>query len=525
MTGSMLVPAAQYLRMSTEHQQYSNENQAQCILQYAQALGFEVVVTYSDPAKSGLLLRNRAGLRQLIQDVTAGKTSYKVILVYDVSRWGRFQDVDESAHYEFLCKSAGIPVHYCAETFANDGSMPSSMMKALKRIMAGEYSRELGNKVLDGQKNLARLGFKQGGAPGYGLRRMLVSADRQPKLILTAGMRKSITTDRVILVPGPAHEIGVVRMIYRLFTKERRSVNAITKELNRRRIPFLDHEKWYPWGVMKVLSHPKYMGAHAFNQTTMRLGAPKVNNPRREWIVTRGAYESIIDETTFMEAQKILQNLTIRKSDEQVLEDLRALLVSEGRLSTGIIDRSLDVPSVNTICRRFGSLLRAYELISYDVRKELATLSARRRIHALRNDLLSKLGEMFPDEVRIFQPSRRCRAHLIVEGRFQVSLLIPRYVWQEKKWLANIVANERRLITLVARLDEQNREFLDFHVLKQMPSARNLYVRAGSNFFREGVRLLDLSHFCRITRELYAQRKQERAAQSCCETAHYRNTC
>jgi len=90
MTGSMLVPAAQYLRMSTEHQQYSNENQAQCILQYAQALGFEVVVTYSDPAKSGLLLRNRAGLRQLIQDVTAGKTSYKVILVYDVSRWGRF---------------------------------------------------------------------------------------------------------------------------------------------------------------------------------------------------------------------------------------------------------------------------------------------------------------------------------------------------------------------------------------------------------------------------------------------------
>jgi hypothetical protein len=31
------------------------------------------------------------------------------------SRWGRFQDADESAHYEFLCKSAGIPVHYCAE--------------------------------------------------------------------------------------------------------------------------------------------------------------------------------------------------------------------------------------------------------------------------------------------------------------------------------------------------------------------------------------------------------------------------
>ena len=71
----------------------------------------------------------------------AGAAPYKAILVYDVSRWGRFQDTDESAHYEFLCKSAGVPVHYCAETFANDGSLPSLIMKALKRTMAGEYGR------------------------------------------------------------------------------------------------------------------------------------------------------------------------------------------------------------------------------------------------------------------------------------------------------------------------------------------------------------------------------------------------
>lgn len=41
----------------------------------------------------------------------------------------------EQRHYEFVCKSAGIPVHFCAETFANDGSLPSSIMKALKRAM------------------------------------------------------------------------------------------------------------------------------------------------------------------------------------------------------------------------------------------------------------------------------------------------------------------------------------------------------------------------------------------------------
>src|SRR5438105_12821543 len=102
MTG-MLNPVAQYLRMSTEHQQYSLENQAAAIEKYAGDHSFHVVRTYSDAAKSGLVLRRRAGLRQLLQDVASGNASYRAILVYDVSRWGRFQDADESAHYEFLC--------------------------------------------------------------------------------------------------------------------------------------------------------------------------------------------------------------------------------------------------------------------------------------------------------------------------------------------------------------------------------------------------------------------------------------
>jgi DNA invertase Pin-like site-specific DNA recombinase len=124
--------------MSTENQQYSFENQSTAIQKYAESHCLEVVRTYSDTAKSGLVLRRRAGLQQLLQDVVSGTASYRAILVYDVSRWGRFQDTDESAHYEFLCKSAGVPVHYCAEIFANDGTLSSLIMKALKRTMAGE---------------------------------------------------------------------------------------------------------------------------------------------------------------------------------------------------------------------------------------------------------------------------------------------------------------------------------------------------------------------------------------------------
>jgi hypothetical protein len=55
-------------------------------------------------------------------------------------------------------------VHYCAEIFPNDDSLPSSIMKSLKRAMAGEYSRELGVKVFDGQVRGATLGFNREGS-------------------------------------------------------------------------------------------------------------------------------------------------------------------------------------------------------------------------------------------------------------------------------------------------------------------------------------------------------------------------
>src|SRR5258706_6049046 len=83
-------PVAQYLRMSTEHQQYSLENQSSAIQKYAESHDFEVVRTYSDAAKSGLVLRRRTGLQQLLQDAVGGGSGYRAILVYDVSRWGRF---------------------------------------------------------------------------------------------------------------------------------------------------------------------------------------------------------------------------------------------------------------------------------------------------------------------------------------------------------------------------------------------------------------------------------------------------
>jgi hypothetical protein len=111
--------AAQYLRMSTDYQQYSLENQAAGIASFAAANNLKIVRTYLDEGRSGLKFGSRYGLQDLIDDIQVGQSDFEVVLVFDVSRWGRFQDVDESAHYEFLCRQAGVRVLYCAEPLGN----------------------------------------------------------------------------------------------------------------------------------------------------------------------------------------------------------------------------------------------------------------------------------------------------------------------------------------------------------------------------------------------------------------------
>jgi DNA invertase Pin-like site-specific DNA recombinase len=202
--------AAAYVRMSTDHQQYSTCNQLDVVREYARRRGLEIIKTYSDEGKSGLSIQGRDALTEMIHDIQSGSAEFSCVLVYDVSRWGRFQDADESAYYEYLCRQAGVQVHYCAEQFENDGSPASTIVKSVKRAMAGEYSRELSNKVFHGACRLIQMGFRQGGTSGFGLRRLLVDQHGQPKTILQKGELKSIQTDRVIIVPGPEEEIELV---------------------------------------------------------------------------------------------------------------------------------------------------------------------------------------------------------------------------------------------------------------------------------------------------------------------------
>lgn len=501
MANEVRIPAAQYLRMSTEHQQYSIENQSVAVEAYAESHGFEVVRTYSDAGKSGLVLKHRAGLRQLLQDVVSGKAAYRAILVYDVSRWGRFQDSDESAHYEFLCKSAGAPVHYCAEQFPNDGSLPSLILKALKRTMAGEYSRELSVKIVAGMRRLAKLGFKMGGNPGYGLRRLLVSSSGQKKQQLGSGERKSIETDRVVLIPGAPEEIQIVRDIYRMFVSEQKNACAIAEHLTGMGIrnPSGSGTRWNSSSIRNILTHPRYTGCYAYGMTSCRLQTPRIKRPESEWVVTRGALEPIVDPKIFEKAQQRFRHLTVNLSDEELLQGLRKLLRKHGRLSTTIITKAREAASVMGYTRRFGSLVRAFELAGYGKPEHFGDDEVISRTKALRHQLETQIISLFPVEIAVARANRRSRSQLRLRDGLVMSVVIVRSLKRADGslyWEIRPRQRDRGDLMLLARLDKSNRAFLDFHLMPSMNPDEWIRISARDHWLKQGTRLRSLSHLC-----------------------------
>lgn len=492
------VPAAQYLRMSTERQVYSLENQSQAIAEYATRHGFTVIQTYSDPAISGVRLRQRKGLQKLIQDVVQGQAHYRAILVYDVSRWGRFQDTDESAHYEFMCKAAGVPVHYCAEIFVNDNTLPSMIMKALKRAMAGEYSRELGVKVADGQRRGATLGFRQGAQPGYGFRRLLVSADLSPKQILNPGERKSIATDRIRLTRGPAQEVRCIREIYRMFIQKRMTFSEIARELNRRGTKYIEGSQWSLRSVQAILTKPKYIGTNVYGKFTQRLYTAPIPQPRSEWTITPGAFEPLVDTQTYLRVQRTIERrnsqLPRNRSDESLLDDLRAVLAKKGRITMD------SIKSARSYRTHFGSLLNAYKLIGYAGFWRDGWLDARRRIQRLRSDLMGEIVKLNTGFVFLESRGGNYRSRLQMSDGTLISVIASRPFEGYKgdiRWLLQPRADECNLTTLVARLNVRCDAFKDMFILPPVGEAVAVYLKDFDPRLRGDARLVNLMDFCR----------------------------
>lgn len=465
-----LLRAVEYVRMSTEHQQYSTENQGDKIREYAARRGIEIVRTYADAGKSGLRIEGRASLQQLIKDVESGSTDFSIILVYDVSRWGRFQDADESAYYEYRCRRAGIQVAYCAEQFENDGSPVSTIVKGVKRAMAGEYSRELSAKVFAGQCRLIELGYRQGGPAGYGLRRVLIDQSGSIKTELAGGEHKSLQTDRVILMPGPEDEIRTVNLMYHWFIDDGLVESEIAGRLNGMAVRTDLDREWTRATVHEVLTNEKYIGNNVYNRISFKLKKLRVENTPDMWIKKEGAFESIVPPDVFYTAQGIVRARAHRYTNDELIERLRSLYQNRGFLSGLIIDETEGMPSTSIYTHRFGSLVRAYQMVGFTPDRDYRYLETNKFLRRFHPEIVNQTESQIAS-LGGFVRRDPATDLLRVNDEFSISLVLARCQTPESgrhHWKVRFDTSLAPDITVAVRLDHANQAALDYYLLPHL---------------------------------------------------------
>lgn len=469
------VRVAQYLRMSTDHQQYSLHNQSEYIKDYAEKNNMEIAYTYDDAGKSGVSIIGRHSLQQLLSDVEQKKIDIQAVLFYDVSRFGRFQNSDEAAYYSFLFERNGVDLIYCSEPIlTKDFPLESSVILNIKRSSAAYHSRNLSEKVFIGQANLIKLGYHQGGMAGYGLRRLLVDENGIAKEILGFRKRKSIQTDRVILIPGPKNEIKIVNIIYDLFIDDNMPEFIIAERLNEQNIPAENGTLWTRAKIHQILTNEKYIGNNIYNKTSSKLKSRLVKNPKNEWVRCDKAYKPIISKKKYNKAQEIIQLRSVHLTNEELLEKLKQKLESNGKLSGFIIDEDDTGPSSSVYRTRFGGLLRAYTLIGYKPEHDYSYIQINEALRSFYSGIIEDFkGEILKSNCYIDE--YKYAPMLYINDEFLISVIITKCTHMKSgklRWKVRFDNSQKADITIVIRMDSQNISPLDFYII---PKIENEY--------------------------------------------------
>jgi DNA invertase Pin-like site-specific DNA recombinase len=276
--------------------------QDEILRRFAVENGFTVTRVYEDSG-SGRSADTREGFSALIDDVAANRANVDAILVRDVSRWGRFENIDESAYYEFICLRHGVEVIYVEEGLGGQPSPFSALTKAMKRVLAAEFSRDKSRIITRGKYRTAAQGFRFGGPAPFGMKRVLVKRDDGTYVAdLPPGTQKLMSCYKTKLAPGDAQEVEVVRTIFRLFTAGMRCFTEIAETLNTAGVPSPKSRTWHGVTVRHILCNPAYAGIVALRPT---------NGDER--IVVSGAHPAIIDPDTFVTVQRECERVRIAR--------------------------------------------------------------------------------------------------------------------------------------------------------------------------------------------------------------------
>lgn len=352
---------AYYRHSAQDRQENSIPIQRDQVTKWAEEHGVEIIKEFADHGKSGLNAEGRPAFNEMMNDWVKARDDFQYILCLDVSRWGRFQDIDMSGQFSAECKRNKKEVIYTTIGKPKEDDPLYPVYIQFERFRAAQYSRELSGKVWHGCAKVAEQGYSPGAPAPYGLRRLLLDESREPVQVLEPGQRKSIQNQRVTLTEGDPDEVEVIRRIFREFVESKYSEHRIAEGLNRDRIPSPSGNRWGAESVRNRLRNEKYTGTMVYNRTTQKLKTPTRSNPFDEWVRTPEAFQGIVTREQFDQAQEILGERQRKYDPDHMLRQLHSLYEKHGLCRGSLLRTNVDLPRACTYGTHFGSLDFAFQ--------------------------------------------------------------------------------------------------------------------------------------------------------------------
>jgi len=277
-------------------------------------------------------------------------------------------------------------------------------------------------------------------------------------------------TDRVILVPGPPEEVEAVRWIYESFVHNGLSECEIANILNARGTLTDLGRPWTRGTVHQILINEKYIGSNVWNRISYKLKKKRVRNDPEMWIRADGVFEALVDRSLFAAAQAIIRARSCRIPNEQMLQGLKDLFQERGFLSGLIIDETGNLPSSSAYRSRFGSLLRAYQLVGYTPERDYQYVEINRTLRRLHADLIAEvLTEIEKMGGRIRQDLSTDL--LTVNDEFTASIVIARCRETPAgalRWHVRFDTSLCPDLTVAVRMNQENHDRLDYYLLPRI---------------------------------------------------------
>ena len=273
---SDLQNGAAYIRVSTHDQEeLSPDAQKRLILDYAKQHHIFIAPDdiYIESGISGRKADKRPQFQRMIATAKQKSHPYDIILVWKFSRFARNQE--ESIVYKSMLKKDHVDVVSISEPLI-DGPF-GSLIERIIEWMDEYYSIRLSGEVFRGMSENAIRGKYQARPPlGY----KIPYPHAAPVIV--------------------EEEAAIVRLIFRLYTKEQKSAFEISRYLNAHGFLTSRGKPFERRSVTYILQNESYTGKTVWNRTHNLTNTAK---PKEEWIIADGTHPAIITPEQFNAAR------------------------------------------------------------------------------------------------------------------------------------------------------------------------------------------------------------------------------